>query len=145
MWEGSNVQQREENVRAVICSPLPSFSPHACQGIVMALIDVVVHDCARQYGGDGVDVQAYQVFKARASGADCILLIAAVLPNSDMAYLIRVARQLGLQCIIEVGGAQMLGSHVTSLCLGGMCVSLEVNLRRVRQSGRAVLRAVEGW
>lgn len=44
------------------------------------------------------------MFKARASGADCILLIAAVLPNADMSYLIKVARNLGLQCLIEVGG-----------------------------------------
>jgi hypothetical protein len=43
------------------------------------------------------------VFKARASGADAILLIAAVLPNSDMNYLIKSARSVGLQCLIEVG------------------------------------------
>ena len=47
-------------------------------------------------------VEAYQVYKARANGADAILLIAAVLPNSDMEYLIKVARQLKLQCLIEV-------------------------------------------
>ncbi|GAB4814155.1 hypothetical protein N2152v2_001201 [Parachlorella kessleri] len=47
-------------------------------------------------------VEAYQLFKARAFGADCVLLIAAVLPNSDLRYLIRSARQLGLQCLIEV-------------------------------------------
>jgi len=47
-------------------------------------------------------VEAYQVFKARASGADAILLIAAVLPNSDLEYLIKSARSVGLQCLIEV-------------------------------------------
>ncbi|EFN54105.1 hypothetical protein CHLNCDRAFT_25164 [Chlorella variabilis] len=47
-------------------------------------------------------VEAYQVFKARASGADAVLLIAAVLPNSDMNYLIKAARSVGLQCLIEV-------------------------------------------
>ncbi|PRW39057.1 indole-3-glycerol phosphate synthase [Chlorella sorokiniana] len=47
-------------------------------------------------------VEAYQVFKARASGADAILLIAAVLPNSDLNYLIKAARSVGLQCLIEV-------------------------------------------
>ena len=47
-------------------------------------------------------VEAYQVFKARASGADAILLIAAVLPNSDMEYLIKAARSVGLQCLLEV-------------------------------------------
>lgn len=47
-------------------------------------------------------VEAYQVFKARASGADAILLIAAVLPNQDLAYLMKVAVGLGMQCLIEV-------------------------------------------
>lgn len=47
-------------------------------------------------------VEAYQIFKARASGADAILLIAAVLPNSDLEYLIKSARSVGLQCLIEV-------------------------------------------
>jgi indole-3-glycerol phosphate synthase len=47
-------------------------------------------------------VEAYQVYKARAFGADAILLIAAVLPNSDMGYLIKVAQNLGLACLIEV-------------------------------------------
>jgi indole-3-glycerol phosphate synthase len=47
-------------------------------------------------------VEAYQVYKARAAGADAILLIAAVLPSSDLNYLIKVARGLGMQCLIEV-------------------------------------------
>lgn len=47
-------------------------------------------------------VEAYQVYKARASGADAILLIAAVLTNSDLEYLIKVASTVGLQCLIEV-------------------------------------------
>jgi len=47
-------------------------------------------------------VDAYQMFAARANGADCVLLIAAVLPNSDLEYMIKVANSLGLQCLIEV-------------------------------------------
>eukprot|EP00887_Chlorella_sp_A99_P002416 scaffold10.g2416.t1 len=47
-------------------------------------------------------VEPYQVYKARASGADAILLIAAVLPSSDLSYLLKVARGVGLQCLIEV-------------------------------------------
>jgi len=47
-------------------------------------------------------VEAYQVFKARASGADAILLIAAVLPNQDLAYFMKAASALGMQCLIEV-------------------------------------------
>ncbi|KAJ9529534.1 hypothetical protein QJQ45_013952, partial [Haematococcus lacustris] len=47
-------------------------------------------------------VEAYQVFKARASGADAILLIASVLPNQDLAYFMKAASNLGMQCLIEV-------------------------------------------
>jgi len=47
-------------------------------------------------------VDAYQLMTARAYGADAVLLIAAVLPNNDMNYLIKAARALGLQCLIEV-------------------------------------------
>lgn len=47
-------------------------------------------------------VEAYQVFKARASGADAILLIAAVLPNQDLEYFMKAASSLGMQCLIEV-------------------------------------------
>ena len=49
-----------------------------------------------------VPLQAYQLFKARAYGADAVLLIAAVLPNKDLEYLVAAARKLGLQCLIEV-------------------------------------------
>jgi indole-3-glycerol phosphate synthase len=47
-------------------------------------------------------VDAYQILKARASGADCILLIAAVLPNQDIAYFMKAAMTLGMICLIEV-------------------------------------------
>lgn len=47
-------------------------------------------------------VEAYQLFKARACGADAVLLIAAVLPNNDLAYLIKSVRKLGMQTLIEV-------------------------------------------
>lgn len=47
--------------------------------------------------------QAYQLFKARAYGADAVLLIAAVLPTNDLEYLIAAAKKIGLQSLIEVG------------------------------------------
>jgi indole-3-glycerol phosphate synthase len=47
-------------------------------------------------------VDAYQILKARASGADAILLIAAVLPNADLEYFTKAASKLGMTCLIEV-------------------------------------------
>ena len=47
-------------------------------------------------------VEAYQLFKARASGADAVLLIAAVLPNADLAYLVKAATKCKLQVLVEV-------------------------------------------
>ena len=44
----------------------------------------------------------YQLFQARAAGADAALLIAAILSDQDMAYLLKVARALGLTLLVEV-------------------------------------------
>ena len=47
-------------------------------------------------------VDAYQVFEARAMGADCILLIAACLDDSQMVDLEAQAHALGLAVLVEV-------------------------------------------
>ena len=44
----------------------------------------------------------YQVFEARAYGADAILLIAAILNPGLLTSLIALARSLGLECLVEV-------------------------------------------
>jgi indole-3-glycerol phosphate synthase len=44
----------------------------------------------------------YQVFQARAYGADCLLLIAAILPPPAMKYLLELSRDLGMDCLVEV-------------------------------------------
>jgi len=47
-------------------------------------------------------ISAYQIYKARYSGADAILLIAAILSNSDLIYLKKIANKLGMDVLVEV-------------------------------------------
>ena len=55
-------------------------------------------------------IDAYQVFEARALGADCILLIAAALDPARMQELESVARDLGMAVLVEVHGAAELAA-----------------------------------
>ena len=53
-------------------------------------------------------VDVYQVYEARAMGADCILLIAACLADAQMAELEAVARSLDMAVLVEVHDAEEL-------------------------------------
>ena len=53
-------------------------------------------------------VSPYQVYEARALGADCILLIAACLDDVTMTELNALAHDLGLDVLIEVHSASEL-------------------------------------
>ena len=50
----------------------------------------------------------YQLYQARAAGADAALLIAAILTDQDLSYLSKVARGLGLAVLVEVHDAEEL-------------------------------------
>ncbi|MFP5413375.1 MAG: indole-3-glycerol phosphate synthase TrpC [Gammaproteobacteria bacterium] len=53
-------------------------------------------------------VDAYQVFEARANGADCILLIAACLSDAQMAEFEAIAHSLDMDVLVEVhDGAEL--------------------------------------
>jgi len=47
----------------------------------------------------------YQLYQARAAGADAALLIAAILTDQDLTYLLKVAHALGLAVLLEVHNA----------------------------------------
>ncbi len=44
----------------------------------------------------------YQLYQARAAGADAVLLIAAILSDQDLNYLYKAAISLGLTVLVEV-------------------------------------------
>ena len=50
----------------------------------------------------------YQLYQARAAGADAALLIAAILTDSDLQYLYKVAENLGLTILLEVHDSEEL-------------------------------------
>ena len=47
-------------------------------------------------------IDAWQLYYARTKGADAVLLIAAVLPDLDIKYMIKICKILGLTALVEV-------------------------------------------
>lgn len=47
-------------------------------------------------------IDPYQVYEAALAGADCFLLIAAILPRESLASLVQLGASLGLDALVEV-------------------------------------------
>ncbi|KAF6137235.1 hypothetical protein GIB67_036272 [Kingdonia uniflora] len=47
-------------------------------------------------------IDAWQIYYARTKGADAVLLIAAVLPDLDIEYMIKICKIFGMATLVEV-------------------------------------------
>jgi indole-3-glycerol phosphate synthase len=56
----------------------------------------------------------YQVFQARAYGADCPVLIAAILSPTKLKYLLELSHDLGMDCLVEVQDEKELETVLAS-------------------------------
>jgi indole-3-glycerol phosphate synthase len=85
-------------------------------------------------------LKPYQVFEARAWGADALLLIVAILDDSQLEELLSLSHDLGMQCLVEVhsqeelkralaGEARIIG--INNRHLDTMAVDMNVT-RRLR-------------
>jgi len=53
-------------------------------------------------------LKPYQVFESRAWGADALLLIIAILDDSELEELLSLSHELGMQCLVEVHSEEEL-------------------------------------
>lgn len=58
-------------------------------------------------------IYPYQMYLARVHGADAVLLIAAILPDKDLQYFLKIAQTLGMTALIEVHTLEELDRVLT--------------------------------
>lgn len=86
-----------------------------------------------------VIVDEYQIYEARAAGADAVLLIAEALADVDLHRLVAIARRLGMTALVEAheasafGRAVQAGSPVVGVNARNLRNPSEIDVGRVRQ------------
>jgi indole-3-glycerol phosphate synthase/phosphoribosylanthranilate isomerase len=95
-------------------------------------------------------IDEYQVYEARAWGADAILLICAILDDEQLRHLLNLAHQLHMHCLVEVHsqaeaqravavGARIIGVNSRDLTTFQMNPYLLRELRQVIPADRVVI------
>ena len=76
----------------------------------------------------------YQIYLARSRGADAILLIATVLQDADLRYLLKITQALGMTALMEVHDAAELERVLTVLEQGNFAKSslIGINNRNLK-------------
>ncbi|WP_141731636.1 indole-3-glycerol phosphate synthase TrpC [Oligoflexus tunisiensis] len=83
-------------------------------------------------------IDPYQLYQAKAAGADAILIIVALLGEQGSAEILRTARQLGLTALVEVHNAEemaiatRIGADLVGINnrnLKDLSISLDVSLQ----------------
>jgi len=92
----------------------------------------------------------YQVYESRAYGADALLLITAILGRGQLNELLKLSRELGLGCLVEVhnesevekalrSGAQIIGVNNRDLMTFNIDISTTQRLRPLIPQGKIVV------
>lgn len=95
-------------------------------------------------------IDEYQVYEARAWGADAILLICAILDDVQLHHLLSLAREQGMECLVEVhtkdeaqravnAGAKIIGVNSRDLVTFKMNPYLLRDIRQMLPKDRVVI------
>lgn len=95
-------------------------------------------------------LEPYQLYQARAWGADAVLLIVAILDDSALKELLALSHQLGMRCLVEVHNqdelkralncdAKLIGINNRNLQTMEVDINLTGELRPLIPPGRTVV------
>ena len=91
-------------------------------------------------------IYPYQIYFARAKGADAVLLIAAILNDQDLKYIVKIVKSLGMTPLIEVhtleeldrvlalDGVNLIGINNRNLQNFSVDLQTTVNLIQARET-----------